>query len=161
MHSDVVSVDENREDADTRLAVAAKAWEDYIDVITVEEGRPLRRQNILDIYQGFTPTTAAYPAQHAFSYLVPALVEEAGEVAGKYAKMVRKHGTADPYEIDDPAVWEEFCVNMQKEMGDLMWMISEIHNNLELDMTTTLIVNRDKLIDRQNRNTIVGEGDDR
>jgi len=144
----------------TDLAAQQEAWNEYVDTIN-EDHKYERACTILDRYQKFTPTTAAYPPEYAFAYLIPGLVEEAGEVAGKYAKMVRKYGVADPYEIDDPIKWCEFVTAMQKEMGDVMWMLSEIHNNLEIFMTDTVVMNRDKLIDRQNRDVIVGEGDNR
>lgn len=81
-------------------------------------------------------------------YPVLALAEEAGEVVGKFAKALRKG-----VEVDKEAV--------KKELGDVLWNLSEICTLLDLDLEDVAIDNVRKLQDRIERGVIVGEGDNR
>jgi NTP pyrophosphatase (non-canonical NTP hydrolase) len=106
----------------------------------------------IDLYQKFTPTTAVYPmaGTHGVEealYLSSGLASEAGEVAGLIKKWWR-----------DGQISRK---DVQKELGDVMWYISQLANTFDLDLTEVLIINRDKLIDRANRDKIRGKGDER
>lgn len=108
--------------------------------------------NILDVYQTFTPTTAVYPRANTgdiqeLLYLVAGLSGEAGEVAEK----IKKNYRDNHFDLD----------NFEKELGDVMWYLSQLANATGLSLSSILIKNRDKLIDRQNRDVIQGSGDDR
>lgn len=81
-------------------------------------------------------------------YPVLALAEEAGEVVGKFAKALRKG-----VEVDRDAV--------AKELGDVLWNLSEIATLLDLDLEGIAIGNVEKLEDREARGVVVGEGDNR
>lgn len=103
------------------------------------------------------------------------LCEEAGEVAGKVAKFIRKHDgdapiTADKAKIlaankmvDDVFVedCEKFRSDLSKELGDVCWMVAELCTAYGLDLEEVLENNIAKLTDRLNRGVIVGEGDNR
>lgn len=113
---------------------------------------PPEEVTILDLYQEFTPTTAIYPGAGTGTlmpvmYCALGLSDEAGEVAGKVKKWCRD-GT-----IDKDAV--------SKELGDVLWYLSQTANELGLSLKSILLQNRDKLIDRQNRDVIGGSGDER
>lgn len=106
------------------------------------------RVGIMDIYQEFTPTTAVYPKEQWLPYLISGLASEVGEVAGKHKKMIR-----------DNVEWNEFRKQMKDELSDCMWYISELLNHLGMSFNDLVIHNRDKLIDRQNRDQLHGSGD--
>jgi NTP pyrophosphatase (non-canonical NTP hydrolase) len=96
-------------------------------------------------------------------YPLLGLCEEAGEVAGKVAKYLRKHGGYFPMiNVGDRTAEEDiFIVDMTKELGDVLWMVAECCSMLHLDMGEVMQKNLTKLADRLNRGVIVGEGDNR
>ena len=88
-----------------------------------------------------------------YTYPVLALAEEAGEVAGKLAKFIRKSkGGVDPLALRDMVV---------KELGDVLYQVSETARQFEITLQDVVDVNVHKLTDRQDRGVIVGEGDNR
>ncbi len=87
-----------------------------------------------------------------FYYPVLKLTGEAGEVAEKYGKLVRdKNGIVSIEFVDD----------MVKELGDVLWYIASIANDLGIDLNTVGERNIAKLADRAKRNVISGSGDNR
>lgn len=77
-----------------------------------------------------------------------ALAEEAGEVLGKMAKF--KRGDRD-------LVTDE----VTKELGDLLWQLSECAGQLGVTLEDVATMNLWKLDDRKKRNVIRGSGDNR
>lgn len=110
-------------------------------------------------YQKKAHETADYPngliaeSVHA-DYIYPALglAEEAGEVAGKYAKAVRDCGGL----VDD-----ERKQAIIKELGDVCWFVAELATNLKVPLEDIMQRNLDKLASRKQRNVIHGSGDER
>lgn len=117
-------------------------------------------------------------ATYGDNIMYPALglSEEAGEVAGKIAKFIRKHGGQSPIPdvdavirmIDDGDLNSEFVEDMnkfksdvEKELGDVMWMVAELCTVYGLDLEEVMENNIAKLDDRKSRGVIVGEGDNR
>lgn len=85
-------------------------------------------------------------------YPVLGLAEESGEVSGKFAKIIRdKKGV----------ITEEDCKVIEKELGDVCWMISEVCTVLGLNLKDVMQHNIEKLTDRQNRKVLSGSGDNR
>ena len=114
----------------------------------------------IDEYQRKAHETANYPSvtigkeAHAIDYIYPALglAEEAGEVAGKFAKAVRDNqGVLD----------EERRLQIEKELGDVLWFVAELCTVLNVDMGSIAQINLDKLASRKARGVIHGSGDDR
>lgn len=117
-------------------------------------------------YQEATKQFAVYPPAFALEYLTLGLASEAGEVAGKMSKLIRgdytEYGDADeggkvPVRID----LDEFKDHLTKELGDVMWMVSEICNVADITIADVMQANLDKLESRKNRDVIKGSGDDR
>jgi NTP pyrophosphatase (non-canonical NTP hydrolase) len=80
------------------------------------------------------------------------LAEEAGEVAGKIKKLYRdKNGVID----------DEFRFAIKKELGDVLFYVRNVANEVELTMQQAAISCLDKLDDREKRGVLQGEGDDR
>lgn len=111
-------------------------------------------------YQKKAHETADYPsgtigeARHAVDYLYPAmgLYEEAGEVAGKYAKAIRDNGGV----IDEDRKRE-----IVKELGDVCWFVAELCTCLGVSLEDVMQKNLDKLASRKARGVIHGSGDNR
>jgi len=99
----------------------------------------------IDYYQEWTETTAIYDDP---LYPILGLAEEAGEVAGKYAKYVRDHTSTNALRAE-----------LSKELGDVMWMASRIAADMDIKMSDILAHNRDKLMSRQSRGKLSGSGD--
>lgn len=87
-------------------------------------------------------------------YVYPCLglSEEAGELNGKLAKIIRdKKGKISIEDLEA----------ISKEVGDCCWMIAEICTVLGLDLEEVMQQNIQKLTDRKNRNVLTGSGDNR
>lgn len=117
-------------------------------------------------YQEATKQFAVYPPSFALEYLCLGLASEAGEVAGKMSKLIRGDYTEFGDEEKDGRVpvrinLDEFKEHAVLELGDVLWMVSEICNVLEVSMEEVMQANIDKLTARLDRDTIKGSGDDR
>lgn len=107
----------------------------------------------LNEYQREAHKTAQYRTE---IYPFLGLAEEAGEVLGKVAKALRKESyTENPMSI------YEVTGEIQAELGDVLWMLSECCWVLDIPLSELAVGNLEKLRDRQLRNMIVGEGDNR
>lgn len=102
----------------------------------------------LDQYQDAAAKTAIYPDETALAYLATGLAGEAGEVAGKIAKFFRGDGM-----LDEDAVI--------KELGDVLWFVSELSRAMEVPLSTVAHVNIRKLQKRQAEGLLKGDGDNR
>ena len=113
-----------------------------------------------NLYQEKAHETANYPSgtigkeAHAVDYFYPALglAEEAGEVAGKFAKAVRDN---------EGVIDEERKREIVKELGDVLWFVAECCTVLRIDMNEVAELNIKKLADRKARGVIHGSGDNR
>jgi NTP pyrophosphatase (non-canonical NTP hydrolase) len=106
----------------------------------------------LNEYQDRAQKYAAYqhaPEHHGVNlYPFIALTEEAGEVAGKVAKALRKGDLIDARTVG-------------LELGDVLWQVAACANEIGYTLREIADLNLAKLGDRDNRGVIVGEGDDR
>jgi NTP pyrophosphatase (non-canonical NTP hydrolase) len=104
-------------------------------------------------YQTKSRVTAKYPAiGHAVIYPTLGLVNEAGEVAGKIKKVFRdKNGEITP----------ETREALKAELGDVLWYLAQTCTELELSLDDVAESNLTKLLDRQARGKIQGDGDNR
>lgn len=116
-------------------------------------------------YQEFTQSLAMYnqavvawtdeeDLHLPYLYPVLALAEEAGEVAGKVAKYVRKSAT----EVPDYYALREA---IGKELGDVAYQLSESARQFNFTLQDIIDMNVAKLSDRKERGVLVGEGDNR
>ena len=104
-------------------------------------------------YQTKSRTTAQYPfIGHPVIYPVLGLVNEAGEVAGKIKKVFRDKGGEISAETREA---------LQSELGDVLWYISQVCTELEISLDEVAESNLAKLLDRQARGKIRGDGDNR
>ncbi len=104
-------------------------------------------------YQKLSRSTAVYPdLGNNYIYPTLGLTGEAGEVAEKIKKVLRdKNG-----DIDDAT-----RQSLSKELGDVLWYVSNLATELNLRLDAIASENIEKLKSRKQRGRISGEGDDR
>jgi NTP pyrophosphatase (non-canonical NTP hydrolase) len=104
-------------------------------------------------YQTRSRATAQYPSiGHPVIYPVLGLANEAGEVAGKVKKIFRDKGGI---------IGETEREALKAELGDVLWYISQVCTELEIPLDEVAEANLAKLLDRQQRGKIEGDGDNR
>ena len=103
----------------------------------------------LDTYQEQVANTAVYPYGKADQYLVAGLAGEVGEVASLFAK----HWRADQEWLDYSEV--------AAELGDVLWFITLLADEVGYDLSEVAQNNLDKLADRAARGKLKGSGDNR
>jgi NTP pyrophosphatase (non-canonical NTP hydrolase) len=103
-------------------------------------------------YQFRTGLTARYPQDRAIEYLVLGLTSEAGEVAGKYKKIIRDN---------DGQFTQENTDALLDELGDVLWYCSELATVLKTNLAAVAARNVQKLESRAQRGKIGGSGDKR
>lgn len=104
-------------------------------------------------YQKRSRVTAQYPSiGHPVIYPVLGLANEAGEVAGKVKKIFRDKGG-----VIGTAEREA----LMAELGDVLWYIAQVCTELDIPLEAVAEANLAKLLDRQQRGKIRGDGDSR
>ena len=104
-------------------------------------------------YQKNSRLTAQYPNLGS-NYIYPTLglVGEAGEVAEKVKKVIRdKKGVFD----------DESKKGLKKELGDVLWYISNLCTEFNFSLDDIALQNLEKLKLRAAKGKISGSGDDR
>ncbi len=104
-------------------------------------------------YQRKSRSTALYPnvGENAI-YPTLGLVGEAGEVAEKVKKVIRDN---------DGAFDQQSKLAIKKELGDVLWYLSQLSAELGFDLNSVACDNLLKLSGRAQRGTIKGSGDER
>ena len=105
-------------------------------------------------YQTKAKKFANYPiiGNTPLVYLGWGIAGEAGEVVDKIKKIYRdKNGVLG---IEEKA-------DLLKELGDVLWYVSEIARSLDATLQDVADLNIDKLEDRYQRGTLGGSGDNR
>jgi NTP pyrophosphatase (non-canonical NTP hydrolase) len=77
---------------------------------------------------------------------------EAGEVQGKIKKIIRDNGGY---------ISNENTIEIKKELGDILWYIASMCDNLGIKMEDVVQGNIEKLQSRRDRGTLHGSGDNR
>lgn len=104
-------------------------------------------------YQYEAKQTAIYPNQgNNLDYPTLGLASEVGEIAGHISKLHRD---------DNGILSDERKGSLIKEIGDVLWFVATLCTELEVDMGELAHTNILKLRDRQKRNVLKGDGDNR
>lgn len=104
-------------------------------------------------YQEKSRKTAKYPdAGKNYIYPTLGLAGEAGEVAEKIKKVMRDKGG-----VVDDATRED----IKKELGDVLWYITQLGTELGISLDDVAESNIKKLYDRMDRGVLGGNGDNR
>ena len=99
-------------------------------------------------YQLSAKATAVYNPDHAIVYPALGLAGESGEVAEKVKKWLR--GDKELSNAD-----------VIKELGDVLWYIAALCSDLGVTMEEVAQGNINKLLDRQSKGVLKGDGDNR
>ncbi|MDO8584096.1 MAG: nucleoside triphosphate pyrophosphohydrolase family protein [bacterium] len=104
-------------------------------------------------YQEASRKTAIYPNLGSnFIYPTLGLVGEAGEVAEKIKKVIRDN---------QGIMTEEKKLELQKELGDVLWYVAQMATELGLSLDQVAFTNIVKLYSRMERSVLQGSGDNR
>ena len=104
-------------------------------------------------YQKETSKTAIYPkVGEDFVYPALGLAGETGEVFEKIKKLFRDKGG----KIDD-----EFKTSISKELGDILWYLSQLCTELGISLEEVVKMNVEKISTRYEKEMIHGSGDNR
>ena len=97
--------------------------------------------------------TAIYPRQgHNLLYPVLGLCGESGEVAEKVKKLIRDN---------DGIMTDNFKTELAKELGDVLWYVSAVAQEIGLSSEHVMNAVKTKLLDRKDRDALHGSGDNR
>lgn len=106
-----------------------------------------------DDYQKKSRKTALYPnVGENFIYPTIGLAGETGEVSEKIKKVIRDKGG----KIDD-----ETREMIKKELGDVLWYVSQLASELGISLDDIAEKNIEKLYSRLERGKLHGSGDNR
>lgn len=104
-------------------------------------------------YQKQSRKTAIYPNRdNNFVYPTIGLSGEVGEVSEKVKKIIRD---------DNGVASEEKKLEVEKELGDVLWYISQLASEFGLSLDSIAEKNIEKLFSRLERGKIKGSGDNR
>ena len=104
-------------------------------------------------YQEKSRKTAVYPNQGKnFVYTTLGLVGESGEIAEKIKKV---------YRDGDGSISDEKRIELEKELGDVLWYLSQMATELKLSLDDIAEKNIKKLYSRKERGKLHGNGDNR
>ena len=104
-------------------------------------------------YQELAKSTAVYPIGYKKVYPALGLCGEAGEVAEKIKKSIR-----DGLDFHEE---KQFKEDLTKELGDVLWYVAALANDLDISLNDVAEGNIEKLASRKKRNKIGGSGDNR
>lgn len=99
-------------------------------------------------YGDFVKSMKVYPEKHAIIYPALGLAGEAGEIAEKVKKWLR-----GDRELDKDAIL--------KELGDPLWYITSMADDLGFTLQDVVDANVAKLTSRKERGVQKGDGDNR
>lgn len=115
----------------------------------------------LDDYQNRIRRFAIYPdamqkTLPELMYLGLGLVDEAGEVAGKVKKLYRDTTFTS---VDEMPIEKQVAIIA--EMGDVLWYLTRLADAFDIGIEEIAELNYEKLSDREKRDVLSGDGDNR
>lgn len=114
-------------------------------------------------YEEQAHRTIAGHAAENITYLGFGLMAEAGEVADKIAKAVRRGDIVINNNEIVSFRGDAFrsTGDIADELGDVLWFVAMMARHLGFSLEEVMRRNLDKLADRQARGVIIGDGDSR
>lgn len=103
-------------------------------------------------YQEKAVSTAIYPEKYEIIYPALGLGGESGEVLEKVKKFIRD---------DNCVMTDDRRSALKKELGDCLWYLANLANDLGLSLNDIASANLQKLAARKEKGTLQGSGDDR
>lgn len=131
----------------------APLWDEDEESIEDSNQEDLQNKITFSDYEDIVMLLAVYPDKgNNFVYPALGLTGEAGEVADKIKKVLRdKQGKLS----------ESDRVSILKELGDVLWYLAAMASELKSSLKEVAGMNVSKLLDRNKRNVLHGEGDNR
>lgn len=165
----------NRDRLEAKKSISTKTinsitTEDVQSFNVINEIQPV---NSLDYYQNIATKSANYPGKGSalgLVYLALKLNGEAGEAAEQVGKAMRDDElvTVNRFEgipsvnvINNRELSHERRAAIIRELGDNLWYLGAICNELGTTLSEVAATNLKKLADRTARNTLQGDGDNR
>jgi NTP pyrophosphatase (non-canonical NTP hydrolase) len=109
--------------------------------------------NDFDRYKALADSTAIYPHRgNNLTYPTLGLVGESGEIAEKVKKIIRDNRGL---------LTDDARVQIAKELGDVLWYLSQIAHEIGVPLSMVAELNVLKLRHRLLRNRVHGNGDNR
>ncbi len=105
-----------------------------------------------DDYQKEAYKTLIHKDRDNLAYFALGVAGESGEVADKIKKIFRD---------SDGVMTDKDKQHVAKEMGDVLWYLSQLASYLGKDFSEIAQTNLDKLSDRKERGVLAGSGDNR
>ncbi len=138
---------------DDRPAHAYASIRRYMEHLGYDNNE-IRKHNINFIeYQIEARKTAVYPnINNNLWYPSLGLCGESGEVAEKIKKIFRDNNRE---------VTQEKKNDLKKELGDVLWYLSNLASELDISLEDVAITNISKLKERKDNNKLHGSGDNR
>jgi NTP pyrophosphatase (non-canonical NTP hydrolase) len=99
-------------------------------------------------YHQFVRSMKVFPEKYAIVYPALGMMGEAGEVSEKIKKYLR-----GDRELDRP--------ELLKEIGDVLWYVTALADDLGYTLEDVATANVAKLSDRRDRGVVKGSGDNR
>jgi len=121
----------------------------------------MSEENSFNIYQEFTKTTVIPLGEMQLIYYGLKLTGESGEFSEKLGKLIRSGKWRPEMGPIKDVVSDQDRIMMMQELGDVLWYVSRIADELGYKMSSVVAVNVDKLVDRQQRGVLDGKGDSR
>lgn len=123
----------------------------------------------MDEYQVEAYRTAVYPKVHRFSYPVTMIASEAGELAGKYSKLLRGDVEGGSVSVVDRVMLGQGVDHEEMkrrdlilmEMGDVLWGLAALAHEMGVSLSNVAYMNLNKLQERSDRDSLRGDGDER
>lgn len=112
-------------------------------------------------YQKIIKETAIYPQEIGLAYCAMGLTGEAGEVADKIKKLYRDEDLHATNAVGKMLIIDENRVDIAKELGDVLWYVTAMANELGTSLEGIAEMNYNKLMKRRETNTLSGSGDNR
>lgn len=107
-------------------------------------------------YQEIIKEEAIYPREIGIAYCALGCAGEAGEIADKAKKLYR-----DKDLLTKKVVSPEDRMALIKELGDNLWYITAMANELDVTLEEVMEINHNKMMQRRATNTLSGSGDNR
>jgi NTP pyrophosphatase (non-canonical NTP hydrolase) len=105
-----------------------------------------------NFYQNEAVKTVVYDPSLEVMYPALGLCGEAGEVAEKVKKIYRDDGGVCTHERK---------IALMKEMGDVLWYLAVLADDLDVELRDIAHMNLNKLQQRRSTNKLHGDGDNR
>ena len=136
----------------------------YSDAFWEEEDRILQEEeNQISDFDNYQEACASEFSFYPGWLIYPALglASEASEVAGKVKKLIRDDEMPLDENFNTTEIDPEKRLEIAKELGDALFYIAMIADDIDYTLSEIAEMNIEKLTDRKNRGELRGSGDNR